>query len=376
MALSKDCRRLIQTDWYRTYFPHVILTGDQNAKKRFDNTGGGYRIASSVGGLGTGVGGGHLLIDDPHNIKDVKRKIAREEVVQWWKDVMSSRSNNQKIGTRVAIMQRSHKNDLAATLLEQDFEELRIPLEFVPEKRIFTSIGWTDPRKVKGELMHPDFCGPKEAAEIKRDMGPYNAASQLQQDPENPEGSIIKKVWLHHWDSINVNDFDIIESHWDMATKGKQTSDFTVGQVWGRKGPNFYLLDQVRNRTGFNGMLQMFILLHDRWGGLIKGKYIEDKASGPAVEDQARLILPGVHELPPSGGDKVARLRATEPYWASGNIWLPPLNDPDYPWLADYIKELTDFPDVGNDDQCDATSQAINHLSVYRRGIMAGRLHG
>ena len=34
------------------------------------------------------------------------------------------------------------------------------------------------------------------------------------------------------------------------------TSDYVVGQVWGRKGADFYLLDQVRGRLDFDETVQ------------------------------------------------------------------------------------------------------------------------
>jgi phage terminase large subunit-like protein len=37
----------------------------------------------------------------------------------------------------------------------------------------------------------------------------------------------------------------------DCASKDLETSDFVVGQIWGRVGPKFLLLDQVRGRMDF-----------------------------------------------------------------------------------------------------------------------------
>ncbi len=34
------------------------------------------------------------------------------------------------------------------------------------------------------------------------------------------------------------------------------TSDYVVGEVWGRKGADFYLLDQVRDRLDFDRIVQ------------------------------------------------------------------------------------------------------------------------
>lgn len=55
-------RRLVQSPWYKERWGHVFsLSGDQNAKQRFENDHTGYRIATSVGGTATGEGGSRLL---------------------------------------------------------------------------------------------------------------------------------------------------------------------------------------------------------------------------------------------------------------------------------------------------------------------------
>ena len=59
---SLKCRRLIESDWYRTRWDSVYkLAKDQNAKGYFENNKGGYRISSSVGGTNTGRGASILV---------------------------------------------------------------------------------------------------------------------------------------------------------------------------------------------------------------------------------------------------------------------------------------------------------------------------
>lgn len=59
---SVKCRRLIQSQWYQERWGHVFhMTGDQNVKTRYENDKNGYRIATSVGGVGTGDGADILV---------------------------------------------------------------------------------------------------------------------------------------------------------------------------------------------------------------------------------------------------------------------------------------------------------------------------
>jgi phage terminase large subunit-like protein len=50
-----------------------------------------------------------------------------------------------------------------------------------------------------------------------------------------------------------VPHFTAIVQSWDTAFKDKQTSDFTVGQVWGIFGAYRYLLRSVRGRWDERG---------------------------------------------------------------------------------------------------------------------------
>ena len=44
---------------------------------------------------------------------------------------------------------------------------------------------------------------------------------------------------------------DQIQS-WDCALKNLETSDYVVGQVWGRRGAYYLLLDQIRDRMDYH----------------------------------------------------------------------------------------------------------------------------
>jgi hypothetical protein len=52
---SISCRSIIESDWYQSRWPHVKLVSDQNEKRTFQNSARGWRMATSVGGAGTGL---------------------------------------------------------------------------------------------------------------------------------------------------------------------------------------------------------------------------------------------------------------------------------------------------------------------------------
>ena len=109
---SVKCRRLIDSQWYKTHFGQTFeLTSDQNQKQRFENDKTGYRIATSVDGALTGEGGDIIVIDDPHNVREAESSAVRESVLDWWDQAMQTRLNDPKTGAFVIIMQRVHEND-------------------------------------------------------------------------------------------------------------------------------------------------------------------------------------------------------------------------------------------------------------------------
>lgn len=57
---NRRARAIVTSEWYQRRWP-VRLSDEQNAKTRFDTMQGGFRIATSVGGLGTGERGDRFV---------------------------------------------------------------------------------------------------------------------------------------------------------------------------------------------------------------------------------------------------------------------------------------------------------------------------
>ena len=76
------------------------------------------------------------------------------------------------------------------------------------------------------------------------------------------------------------------------------------------------------------------------------------------------LIAEGMHGITRYSpeGDKQMRLYAQTATMENGFVYLPR----DAPWLADYVHEITIFPNSKYDDQADSTSQALNWLTARR----------
>jgi len=152
--------------------------------------------------------------------------------------------------------------------------------------------------------------------------------------------------------------FDKVIASWDCTFKDTDGTDYVVGQVWGKYGPNSYLLDQVRERMSFTKTTKSVVDLRDKWP-MTREILIEDKANGPTVIDTLKTLVPCLIPIEPDGS-KLARAHAVTSYWESGNIFLP---HPElFPWVKGLTSELTIFPAGANDDQVDGLTQAIRRL--------------
>jgi len=277
----------------------------------------------------------------------------------------------------VVVMQRCHQQDLSGHLLEQGgWEHLCLPAEY-EGPRPASSIGFSDPRQEHGELLWPERFGPSQIASLKRSLGSYAAAGQLQQRPSPSGGGIIKRHWFRYWQLAGMNlppvavrlpdgtlgsvapetfrqHEEVIQS-WDCAFKDLDTSDYVVGQVWTRCDANFLLLAQVRDRMNCPATVQAVRQLTARFPTTV-AKLIEDKANGSAIIQMLAHELPGILPVNPSGG-KVARAAAVSPLIEAGNVYLP---HPQWaPWVEHFVEECAAFPNGAHDDQVDAMTQAL-----------------
>lgn len=299
-ALStRDCRKsrnLIQSKWYQDRWgDRYTLSYDQNAKTRYDNDQRGFRIATSVTGMGTGEGGERIIVDDPHNVLEAESETKRKEVNLWWDESMSSRIDDEKIGAYVIIAQRTHHDDLCGHIIskweageipnltklilparyEKERElnlQTRTPLPSYFEKRFgkkkvdvlkeanllidedyektIKSIDAYDPRIKDGEIL--DYSRFDESSMVAREnrMTAYSRAGQLQQRP-HPRGGGMFKIenfgfikTVPQWPSVAK-----AVRYWDKAaTEGGGCMSagvlmFEMNDQW--VGPQFIIADVV-----------------------------------------------------------------------------------------------------------------------------------
>lgn len=365
--MNRDVQRIIDSPAYYELFPETTLnrsnvrTVSQGSALRnsdiFEIVGrkGVYKCAG-VGGALTGMGGSFALVDDPIKSKeDADSKVMREKVWDWYTSVLYTRL--EKNGSVLLTMTRWHEADLAGHLIKLSEKE--------PDADKWTVITFpaildekTDnPYETRqlGEGLWENKFSLKTLHTMKASMGSRVWQALYQQRPTAPEGTIIKRDWLRFYRELPRMDKIILS--WDMAFKESDSSDYVVGQVWGVKGSEYYLIDQVRDRMDFPKTIMAFKLLTKAYSEAA-AKLVEAKANGQAVIDVLKKEISGIIPIDPKDS-KESRLSSIAPLFEAGNIYYPENKS----FTHDNIEELISFPKAPHDDTVDATSQAVAYLS-------------
>ena len=367
-----------------------MITSNQGEDETFDL---GLRIAPDSGAVAKWSLAGHkgsvksvgifsgltgrpvdmLFIDDPVKSEDeANSETYRKRVLSFWQSVGLTRLAP---GAPVIIIAtRWHEDDLIGTLAKgpdrDRWRVINIPAQadHDPEK------GETDPLgREPGEYLQ----SARDTEEAQRDweatkigVGPRVWNALYQGRPSPAEGGIFKRakwgrydtpLWVEEGGACRVTgESDEIIMSWDMTFKASKSSDFVVGQVWLKRGPNVYLLDQVRRRMTFTETVDAFLALVAKWPQA-SAKLIEAKANGDAVLDVLKAKVPGLIPVTPKES-KEARASAVSPFQEAGNVFLPSAELA--PWVESLIEEAAAFPNGAHDDQVDGLTQALHRLLV------------
>jgi predicted phage terminase large subunit-like protein len=353
---SRRARSIARSRTATRRFPDLVLDAARTAVQEWETTLGGSFKAVGIGSALTGSGAHVLVIDDP--VKDAAQAASatyREAVWEWYTHTAYTRL--MPGGGVLLVMTRWHEDDLAGRLLAAEaaggdrWRVIRYPA--IAEE--------PEPHRAVGEALHPERFSVERLERIRGAVGSRAWAALYQQRPSRVEGNLIRRAWWRFYrEAPSLAQFDTILQSWDLSFKAAASSDYVVGQVWGRRGADRYLLDQVRDRLDFSSTVQAIRAMRAKWpqaGAIL----VEDKANGPAVISALGREIPGLIPVNPAGS-KEARVAAVSPAIEAGNVWLP---DPELaPWVGDLLEEASAFPRGAHDDQVDALTQALHRFDT------------
>lgn len=349
---SREQRQLMMSSWYRQVFPKTRINPKKASESEFELVGGGFRLATSTGGILTGRGADIIIIDDPVKPQDALSETTRKNANEWIDTTLMSRLDDKEKGIMVMIMQRLHEDDSTGYLLEKGgWEHYSFPSIALEDEAWTLSNGKTICRR-KGELLHPAREGHKVLEGLKRDLGTMHFNAQYQQQPIPVEGNIVKEEWFSYYSSLPKEGRNVISI--DSAMKDGALNDWSVCTVWRKVRENYYLVRVVRKKMDFPALYRCVLELCNEFGP--SQILVEDVGSGTTLIQQLRSVGFYCKPCRPSG-DKVERMAAASLAFEQSRVFLPE-NKP--AWYADYIHELLAFPASKHDDQVDSTSQFLN----------------
>lgn len=386
-------RDIIQSAKFQKLFP-ITLVEDQNTKTRFNTKEGGWRIASSVDGVGTGEHPDYIIIDDPTTATQAQSEPERAAANNWFDRTISSRGVARGV-TIIVVMQRLHQDDLTGHLLRKGgWGHVRFPMRFEKcacpgpieaikeDQRCILHKAdphWTpdprDPRAESGELMFPALFNETKVRLLELDLGPYGAAGQLQQRPAPEGGGLFKREWFSYVDTDQVPTLVRRVRGWDTAGTEKG-GDWTVGVkmcegfAWvpSQQNPRvkelkstgqFYIEHVVRDQLGPAGVDALILSTAQADGKACPQREEKDPGAGGKVVIAARtkLLVGYDYGFNALGANKVIRAKPLRAQCEAGNVHLVR-----GPWNEAFVSELCNFPTGTYDDQVDGASCAFNAI--------------
>lgn len=367
---NRRCRALLTSDLYRRLWgDRVNLIAEQNAKVRFDTDQTGFKIATSVGGVGTGERGDRFIIDDPHNIKETESDAKRDAALQWFTEVVPTRINDAEKSAIIVIMQRVHERDISGLILAKElgYEHLCLPMEYEEERHCTTVTGFSDPRTTEGELLWPGRFSRRYLEEdLKPSLrawgGTYAEAGQLQQRPAPRGGGMFQRKDLELVDAIPQMPGRRVRG-WDLAAT-KDAGAYTVGLKMFKTSDGRIFIEDVRRLQGSPGEVENAILGCAELDGYnVTIDIPQDPGqSGKSQKRNFAQLLHGYNvRFGLESGSKEDRARPLAAQAEAGNVCLIKAK-----WNDAFITEACLFPHGEYKDQIDAASRAYSYLFTKR----------
>ncbi len=247
---SKHTRTIVESELYRTAFPHVRL--ERRAKSRLWTTEGGERQSFGVMSNVTGQHAHLIVIDDPINPGMAMSDKGLATVNEWMDTTISTRRiiTDNVLTPTVMIMQRLHQNDPTGHWLNKQGDDgtvkhVCLPADLSANTTVkpaglqkYYKYGLLDPVRFKVDYLE----------EQRKKLGEYAYACQYDQSPI-PRGQVFFDVSkIRCMNAPPPESLVQLCRFWDKAASvGK--ADYTVGVLMGRTADlSFWVLDVVRGR--------------------------------------------------------------------------------------------------------------------------------
>jgi len=365
---SRRMRDLVSSEWFRALWPEITLA--RSGEISFANTRTGNREGVAFAGLTAGRGD-RVIIDDPHSTETAESPTERDKTTRIFRESVPTRLNDPLRSAIVVVMQRLHENDVSGQILKLGlgYVHLMLPMEFEPERRCRTPIGFEDPRSSDGDLLFPERFPRAVVERDKVPMGPYAVAGQFQQRPAPREGGLFKRDWFGMVRAAPAGCTWV--RAWDLAASEQRPGSepaYTAGVKMGRASDGrFYIAHVTRDRRSPGGVEQMIVntAQQDRQECRISLPQDPGQAGKAQAQYLVRQLVGFKARATPETGDKVTRAEPVSAQAEAGNILLVQGD-----WNDAFLDEVTNFPNGAFKDQVDAMSRAFDELASARAPLV------
>jgi len=367
---NRRCMAIITSPEYQMLWgDRVHLDPDQKAKVRFALKETGWKLATSVGGTGTGERADCVIIDDPLSAKEVSSDAALAEALQWFTEVIPTRVNEYESAI-VVIMQRLHERDVAGHILSNDlgYDRLILPMEYEPDHPhpSRTALGFKDPRTIPGDLLWPERFSREQVEQDKVVLrswgGEYAVASQFMQRPAPRGGGMFKRDAFR---PVLIQDVPSGEDvrGWDLAASKDGRAAYTVGLKMRRSiidgRPAYFVTDVVRGRLSPGEVRSLILRTAESDGrGTLQDLPQDPGQAGLAQRADLAQLLDGYSfVVSTESGSKEDRARPLAAQVEAGTVHVVRAA-----WTDQLLSEVASFPAGAYKDQVDAMSRAYSRL--------------
>lgn len=385
---NRKMRTLVESPWYQELWgagsPSAgVIPAKPWAEDEFHNMARGLRKCMAFAGL-TGGRADRVIVDDPLSTEGAESAADLATAERITRESLHTRVNDPEKSAIVMIMQRLHQKDPSGIILElteENYVHLMLPMEFEPERRCVTRIGFQDPRTVRNELLMPERYPASVVAKLKQTLRAYGTAGQMQQRPAPRDGGMFKRSWFKP--RLGLPPGCTFVRAWDFAGtekaqgKGGSDPDWTVGLLMAlTPDGEFIICDVIREQLTPGAVEKLVKATADAdqiiWGPTrIRIPQDPAQAGKAQVGTYTKKLAGHILKAKPVSGDKILRAGPAASQAENGNLYMlrftPPgaeTADPRDHWHETFLDELTVFPASAHKDQTDALSDAVDELAL------------
>ncbi|WP_231419913.1 terminase large subunit domain-containing protein [Pontibacillus sp. HN14] len=311
-----------------------------------------------------GSPGDLIIVDDPYkNMKEAIKGQKKKDIISNFESVILMRLGGD---VRIVVIHTRWTEDdlIGRQLARENHDWLHIHIPLLAEE------GDVLGRK-PGEALFPEIGKDEVWAEgMRKQVSNKVFNSLMQGNPLADDGDVFKKEYFIYYD-VEPDEFEEYYIGWDTNGKKTENGDCAVGQVWGKKNEQLFLLDQYRDRPSYTELRDEFEKMYLKYADKKPKVIVEDKQLGQGLvqryefdrrrDKKDRIYRDGVEmtDMDIIGvnptGDKDVRIDESSVMYREGKVVIPRYKH----FTDDFVTEVTQYPNYPTKDIPDVVAMIL-----------------